>query len=82
MNITIYKNSGDHLTRDYDLSVISVQVLTKALYSHCEALEAVPSAAAVTIPEEILHVIKTNTKTMSMQEVAEEILKIYQKIKK
>jgi len=82
MKITIFKHPGNQLTMDYDLTTITACELTKALYVHCQAAEVVPSAAAVIIPEghykkNELYVIKTTTNTMSMQEVAEEILKIH-----
>jgi hypothetical protein len=83
MKIQVFKNEKEYLTRDYDLTNVSIGELERALYAHCVEVEVNPMNAAVFLPfdprnEGCVHIIKgTSTHDMSMQDVAIEILKLH-----
>jgi len=81
MTISVYKDSEQFVTRDYDLSVTSAKELERQLFIQCEVINVVPCSSAVVITKEYTgdcdHVIKRNTDVMSMNDVAIEILKYF-----
>ena len=86
MKISVYKNSEEYLSREYDLSAASAKELENQLFLHCEAICVVPTAAGITIPREYDsscdHVIKRTIETMSLIDAAIEILKFFHGRKK
>jgi len=82
MKVSVYKNSEEYLTREYDFSVASAKELENQLFLHCEAIGVVPTAAGITIPREYDsscdHIIKRTVDNTSMLDAAIEILKYYQ----
>jgi hypothetical protein len=82
MKIQVFKNSEEYLTRDYELINTSAQELSNALFQHCEDVGVEPTIAAVIIQEKNgwqtnETIVKGTSTVISMNEVAVEILAIY-----